>query len=80
MNEASGDFWKRSTTGIEHDLCRFDLGIAYREMELYDDAIGEFRMCLVSDSHRLESLHMMGQWLSGPRPTEISLDPLATGA
>jgi tetratricopeptide (TPR) repeat protein len=39
---------------------RYDLGIAYREMELYDDAIGEFRLCLESSSHKLASLHMMG--------------------
>ncbi|MFT5443232.1 MAG: tetratricopeptide (TPR) repeat protein, partial [Myxococcota bacterium] len=39
---------------------RFDLGIAYRGMELYDDAMDEFTICLGSQSHRLESLHMMG--------------------
>jgi tetratricopeptide (TPR) repeat protein len=39
---------------------RFDLGIAYRGMELYDDAMGEFQICLDSSSHKLESLHMMG--------------------
>lgn len=39
---------------------RYDLGIAYREMELYDDAIGEFRRCLDSSNRRLASLHMMG--------------------
>jgi tetratricopeptide (TPR) repeat protein len=39
---------------------RFDLGIAYREMGLYDDAVGEFRMCLDSDDHRFQSLSMMG--------------------
>jgi len=38
---------------------RYDLGIAYREMELFDDAIGEFRMCLASDGLRLGSLHLM---------------------
>ncbi len=39
---------------------RYDLGIAYREMELYEDAIGEFRLCLESPGRKLESLHMMG--------------------
>ena len=29
-------------------------------MELYDDALGEFQICLDSDGHKLESLHMMG--------------------
>jgi len=39
---------------------RFDLGIAYREMGLYDDAIGEFRVCLGSPDHNFQSLTMMG--------------------
>jgi tetratricopeptide (TPR) repeat protein len=39
---------------------RYDLGIAYREMGLFDDAIGEFQVCLDSPSKRLESLYMMG--------------------
>ncbi|MBW2420253.1 MAG: tetratricopeptide repeat protein [Deltaproteobacteria bacterium] len=39
---------------------RFDLGIAYREMELFEDAIGEFRICLENSDRRLESLHMLG--------------------
>jgi tetratricopeptide (TPR) repeat protein len=50
-----------SATLSEDDYeTRYDLGIAYREMELYDDAIGEFRMCLDSPSWKLGSLHMMG--------------------
>jgi len=39
---------------------RFDLGIAYREMGLWDDAISEFQICLASEGRRCESLHMMG--------------------
>ncbi|RIK96078.1 MAG: hypothetical protein DCC71_22715 [Proteobacteria bacterium] len=38
----------------------FDLGIAYREMGLYEDAIGEFRYALGSSERRLDALHMMG--------------------
>jgi tetratricopeptide (TPR) repeat protein len=38
----------------------FDLGIAYREMGLLDDAIGEFRYALGSATRRLDALHMMG--------------------
>lgn len=38
---------------------RYDLGIAYREMGLFEDAIGEFRVCLESDGRRLDSLTMM---------------------
>jgi len=39
---------------------RYDLGLAYREMELYEDAIGEFRFCLDSDARRFDSLYLMG--------------------
>ncbi|MCS5635542.1 MAG: hypothetical protein NZ990_03430, partial [Myxococcota bacterium] len=39
---------------------RFDLGIAYREMELLDDAVAEFRYCLESPDWRLQSLQMIG--------------------
>jgi tetratricopeptide (TPR) repeat protein len=39
---------------------RYDLGIAYREMGLYEDALGEFRVCLNSDARRFDSLHLMG--------------------
>jgi tetratricopeptide (TPR) repeat protein len=39
---------------------RYDLGIAYREMGLYEDAIAEFRLCLNSPERLLDSLSMMG--------------------
>ncbi len=39
---------------------RFDLGIAYREMGLFEDAIAEFKVCLGSDARRFESLSMLG--------------------
>ena len=39
---------------------RYDLGIAYREMGLFDDAIGEFRVCLESPTRRFDSLYLMG--------------------
>ena len=38
----------------------FDLGIAYREMGLFDDAIGEFRYALGLPARRLDGLSMMG--------------------
>ncbi len=38
----------------------YDLGIAYREMGLLDDAMGEFRAALGSPTRRLGSLHMLG--------------------
>ncbi|MCP5058315.1 MAG: tetratricopeptide repeat protein [bacterium] len=38
----------------------YDLGIAYKEMGLCEDAIGEFRAAMGSDQRRLPCLHMMG--------------------
>jgi pilus assembly protein FimV len=50
---------------------RYDLGIAYREMGLLEDAIGEFRVCLESPERLVQSLHMMGLCaLDLSRPTD----------
>jgi len=38
----------------------FDLGIAYREMGLLEDAVGEFAQAVASPTRRLAALHMMG--------------------
>jgi tetratricopeptide (TPR) repeat protein len=38
----------------------YDLGIAYREMGLVEDAVSEFRIALGSGEHKLASLHMLG--------------------
>jgi tetratricopeptide (TPR) repeat protein len=38
----------------------FDLGIAYREMGLLEDAVGEFVQAVGSPTRRLAALHMMG--------------------
>jgi tetratricopeptide (TPR) repeat protein len=43
----------------DHDA-HYDLGIAYREMGLLDDAIGEFRSAMQSPALRIDSLHMLG--------------------
>jgi tetratricopeptide (TPR) repeat protein len=43
----------------DHDT-RYDLGIAYREMGLFEDAIGEFKICLEAPSRRFDSLYLMG--------------------
>lgn len=40
---------------------RYDLGIAYREMGLYEDAIGEFRIALESPGRKGDALLMLGQ-------------------
>jgi tetratricopeptide (TPR) repeat protein len=38
----------------------YDLGIAYREMGLLDDAINEFQLAMGSASRRVDCLHMLG--------------------
>jgi pilus assembly protein FimV len=48
------------TLGDGNYETRYDLGIAYREMGLYEDAIGEFRICLESEARRFDSLYLMG--------------------
>ena len=64
--EGFASIFKDFKSGVEKTLAeddydtRFDLGIAYRGMELYDDAIGEFQICLGSPGHQVESLYMMG--------------------
>ncbi len=39
---------------------RYDLGIAYREMGLLEDALGEFRLAMELPERRLDCLHLMG--------------------
>ncbi len=39
----------------------YDLGVAYKEMGLLDDAIGEFQKALRSKSHRLPAYEALGQ-------------------
>ena len=40
---------------------RYDLGVAYKEMGLLDDAVGEFQRALRSKSHRLPAYEALGQ-------------------
>jgi len=53
-------------SGVERELgegdheARYDLGIAYKEMGLLDDAIAEFRIAMQCEARRLSCLHMMG--------------------
>ena len=56
------DFKQGVSATLDNDdyETRYDLGIAYREMELYADAIGEFQRCLESPVRKISSLHMMG--------------------
>ncbi len=44
----------------EDSATHFDLGIAYREMGLMDDAIGEFQIASQDETRRCESLTMVG--------------------
>jgi len=43
----------------DHDT-HYDLGIAYKEMGLLDDAIQEFRVAMQSPNRRAECLHLVG--------------------
>jgi tetratricopeptide (TPR) repeat protein len=43
----------------DHDT-HYDLGIAYKEMGLLDDAIQEFRVAMQSPGRRVECLHLVG--------------------
>jgi tetratricopeptide (TPR) repeat protein len=52
--------------GVQQELgegdfeAHYDLGIAYKEMGLLEDAIGEFQIALGGPSRKLASLHAMG--------------------
>lgn len=41
----------------------YDLGLSYKEMELYEDAIEAFRSALPSEPHHFPSLEMIGECL-----------------
>ena len=53
-------------TGVERQLgegdheARYDLGIAYKEMGLLDDAIAAFQLAMGAPERKLACLHMMG--------------------
>ncbi len=53
-------------SGVERELgesdheARYDLGIAYKEMGLLDDAISEFRIAMQASGRMLSCLHMLG--------------------
>lgn len=50
----------RSIGDDDHDS-HYDLGVAYKEMGLLDDAIGEFQMALRSKHNRLAAYEALGQ-------------------
>ncbi len=49
-----------ATLGSGDHESHYDLGIAYREMGLLDDAIAEFRSAMQSPTRRIDCLHMLG--------------------
>lgn len=49
----------RQQLGEGDSEAHYDLGIAYKEMGLLEDAIGEFSLAVSSPAHRLACLHMM---------------------
>jgi tetratricopeptide (TPR) repeat protein len=55
----------------------YDLGIAYREMGLLDDAIGEFRSAMASPARRIDCLHMLGLCALEQGRSEEAVDCLA---
>jgi tetratricopeptide (TPR) repeat protein len=50
----------RQTLSEGDHQSHYDLGIAYREMGLLDDAMSEFRTSMQSPRLRIDSLHMLG--------------------
>ncbi len=50
---------RKTLTAADHET-HYDLGIAYREMGLLEDAVGEFRVAMELPQRRLDSLHLMG--------------------
>ena len=55
----------------------YDLGIAYREMGLLDDAIAEFRSAMHSPTRRIECLHMLGLCALEQGRSDEAIDLLA---
>ena len=49
----------KTLTAADHET-HYDLGIAYREMGLLEDAVGEFKIALESPTRRLDCLHLLG--------------------
>jgi tetratricopeptide (TPR) repeat protein len=64
--EAFEQVFNAFKTGVERELgegdheARYDLGIAYKEMGLLEDAIAAFQLAMGAPARRLACLHMMG--------------------
>jgi tetratricopeptide (TPR) repeat protein len=74
---------KREVSEGDHEA-HYDLGIAYKEMGLFEDAIGEFRVALADASRRLPCLHLMAACAlelgRGADAVALLSDALAGGA
>lgn len=57
----------------------YDLGMAYREMGLLDEAIGEFQQALRSSPGSLASIEMLGQCFLDQGQPEIAIHTLERG-
>ena len=74
-------FKKKVTENIETSdvTAHYDLGTAYMEMGLLDEAIGEFQMVLRSTSDRLATYEMLGQTFLQKQEPEAALQSLTRG-
>lgn len=74
-------FSSSMSAAVEEDdyQTHFDLGIAYMEMGMYDDAIAEFQISSKAKEKRLESLELMGMCLFGKGLYEEAIETLEKG-
>ena len=74
-------FKKKVTENIETSdvTAHYDLGTAYMEMGLLDEAIGEFQMVLRSTSDHLATYEMLGQTFLQKQEPEAALQSLTRG-
>jgi tetratricopeptide (TPR) repeat protein len=60
----------------DHDT-HYDLGIAYKEMGLLDDAMQEFRVAMESSLRRVECLHLIGVCALEAGQPQVALEHLS---
>lgn len=60
----------------DHDA-HYDLGIAYKEMGLIDDAIQEFRVAMHAPGRRVECLHLIGVCALEAGQPQVAVDHLS---
>ncbi len=46
--------------GLEDTQCRYDLGVTYKEMGLFEEALNEFRVASADDEQRAKAFEMAG--------------------